>query len=88
MKPLRVGKDINICTSRLKTLLENGPVGQRRQDHAGLHGRAPDCQDKGSDVSEISAVALAFSQYRTAHAKWNFIESLIPNSAFLLHFLF
>ena len=71
----------------VKTLLENRPVGHVGQDHAGLHGRAPDRQDKGSNVSEISTVALAFSQYRTAHVKWNFNDSLIPNSAFLLHFI-
>ena len=75
----------------VKTPLENRPVGymgQRQQDHAGLHGKAPDRQDKGSSVSEIFTVALAFPQYRTANVKGNFIDSLIPNSAYLLHFLF
>lgn len=49
----------------VKTLLENRPVGHvghgtasTGQDHAGLHVRALDRQDKGSRVSEIFTVPL------------------------------
>ena len=98
MKPLRVGKDLHHPghgtpqggkVEVVKTLLENRPVGhvgRRRQDHAVLHGRAPDRQDKGSSVSEIFTVALAFSQYRTANVKGNFIDSLKSNPEFCLSF--
>ena len=93
MKPVRVGKTSTSLTpgTRFCTRQQGGggqdttwewdqhwPVGQLRQDHAGLHGRAPDCQDQGSNVQEISTVAFAFSQYSPAHVKWNFIDSLSP----------
>ena len=93
MKPVRVGKTSTSLTpgTRFCTRQQGGggqdttwewdqhwPVGQLRQDHAGLHGRAPDCQDQGSNVQEISTVAFAFSQYSPAHVKWNFIDRLSP----------
>ena len=102
MKPVRVGKTSTSLTPRTRfcTRQQGGggqdttwewdqhwPVGQLRQDHAGLHGRAPDCQDQGSNVQEISTVAFAFSQY-SLMSNGILLTVSVPNSAFLLQFLF